>query len=154
MRTVTLVLAGAMIAASLGTQAIADDKTDAMSTVKQFTDSFNKGDAKAVIASCAPQTIIIDDFPPHVWQGTSTCSDWLSAIGAYDKQQGIANELVTLRKAWHVTITGDRGYVVVPTVYTYKQNGKPVTEAGSIWTLALQKAGKIWQITGWAWGQH
>jgi hypothetical protein len=51
-------------------------------------------------------------------------------------------------------VTGDRGYVVVPVTYTYKQNGKPVVEPGSVWTFALQKMSTGWHITGWAWAQH
>ena len=53
-----------------------------------------------------------------------------------------------------MTVTGDRAYVVEPVVYTYKQHGKPVTESGSVWTLAMIKTGGAWRVSGWSWAQH
>ena len=50
-----------------------------------------------------------------------------------------------------IDITADRAYVVVPATYSYKEKGPPVTEPGSIWTLALKKGEAGWRITGWAW---
>jgi hypothetical protein len=43
---------------------------------------------------------------------------------------------------------------VVPANYNYKQDGKPMVETGSTFTLALQKVAAAWRITGWAWGKH
>jgi len=149
MRTTILALAAALAV----TPAFASDKADVMSTATQYNDDFNKGDTKSAVALCAAQTIIIDDFAPHAWQGASACSDWANALAAYDKSKGITNEIVTLGKPWHVSVTADRGYAVYPAHYTYKMNGKPVTEQG-VWTFALQKLAAGWRITGWAWAQH
>jgi ketosteroid isomerase-like protein len=155
MRMRTIAFAAALAVAPLVvTQAAASDKADVMATVKHFDNSFNSGDTKAVLATCAGQAIIIDDFPPHVWQGATTCQDWMNDLDAYDKKNGITDGIVTIGKPWHVIVAGDRGYVVVPAKYTYKQNAKPVTESGSIWTLALQKTAAGWRVTGWAWAQH
>jgi hypothetical protein len=52
-----------------------------------------------------------------------------------------------------VTVTGDRGYAVYPSHYSYKLNGKSVVEQG-VWTFAMQKAAGGWRIAGWAWAQH
>jgi hypothetical protein len=43
---------------------------------------------------------------------------------------------------------------VIPANYNLKQNGKPVTEVGSIITLALQNTSSGWRITGWSWAKH
>jgi hypothetical protein len=134
--------------------AAASDQADAYAAVKKFDDSFNKGDTKTALAICVDQAIIIDDFAPHVWSGGQGCGPWLNALGAYNKANGITDGIVTLGKPWHTDVTGDRSYVVVPVKYTYKQNGKPVIESGSVWTLALQKLAAGWRITGWAWAQH
>ena len=99
------------------------------------------------------QTIIIDDFAPHAWQGASTCADWWNALAADSKKRGITEPKVTLGKAWHITVTGDRAYAVYSTHYDYKLNGKPTTEQG-VWTFALQKMADGWRIAGWAWAQH
>ncbi|MDQ6768152.1 MAG: hypothetical protein M3Z41_10125, partial [Candidatus Eremiobacteraeota bacterium] len=64
------------------------------------------------------------------------------------------DEIVTLGTPWHVDVTGDRAYVVVPVTYAYKQNGKPGMESASVFTVALQKIAAGWRITGWAWAKH
>ena len=130
------------------------DQNAVMATVRQFVDAFNKGDTKAVVAACAPSTSIIDDFAPHVWDGPTACADWTSAYDADAKKNGITDGIVTMRTPWHVKVTGDRAYAVVPVIYTYKQKGKPVTESGSVFTVALIKIAAGWRISGWAWAQH
>ncbi len=69
------------------------------------------------------------------------------------RNNGITEPKVTLGKAWHVAVTGDRAYAVYPTHYSYKLNGKPTTEQG-VWTFALTKMADGWHIQGWAWAQH
>jgi hypothetical protein len=134
--------------------AAASEKSDVMAPVHQFVDAGNKGDTKAALAACAAQASIIDEFPPHAWQGATACSDWWNDFDAYNKKNGITDGIVTLGKSRHIDITEDRAYVVVPATYSYKQNGKQVTESGAIWTLALQKVATGWRITGWAWAKH
>jgi ketosteroid isomerase-like protein len=155
MRKVILALAAAFAATPLAVgHAATSDQNDVMAAVKQFDDSFNKGDMNVAVSACAPQTIIIDDFPPHAWQGANSCSSWWTALFAYDKAAGMSNENVTIGAPRHVDVTGDRAYVVVPATYTYKQKGKPVTESDAVWTFAMQKLASGWRIAGWAWAQH
>ena len=150
-----VILALAIVLAPLfALPAAASDETDIMATVNQYNTAFNNNDANGAAAMCAPQAIIIDDFPPHVWQGATTCSDWWNAIEADDKKNSITDGVVTTEKPWRVVVTGDRAYVVLPAKYTYKENGKPVVESGAVWTFALQKLAAGWRITGWAWAQH
>ena len=104
--------------------------------------------------ACAAPSSIIDEFPPHHWQGATACADWANDFDADSKKNGITDSIVTLAEPSHVDITGDRAYVVVLATYTYKQNGKPMTEAGSIFTAALQKVAAGWRMTGWAWAKH
>ena len=147
---VVVALAVLPVAASAAT---ASDKKDVMATVHQFTDSLNKGDTKTALAACAAQSSIVDEFPPYHWQGTA-CTDWANDFEAFNKQSGITDPIATLGKPRHVDVTGDRAYVVVPATYTYKQNGKRMTEAGSTLTAALQKGADGWRVTGWAWSKH
>jgi hypothetical protein len=125
-----------------------------LAPVHQFVDGFNKGDAKMSLAVCADQASIIDDFPPHEWHGPGACTKWMSDFDADAKKKGITDGVVVLGTPTHVDITSDRGYVVAPATYTYKENGKPVREAGSIIKLALRKGPAGWRITGWAWTKH
>ncbi len=131
--------------------ASASDQTDAMATVRQFIDGFNKGDVKSALAACASPVSIVDEFPPYAWQGANACADWANDFEANAKKNGITDSVVTLQKPKHVDVTGDRAYVVVPTNYDYKVKGKKTSQKGSIMALALQKTPAGWRITGWSW---
>lgn len=125
-----------------------------LGSVHQFVDAFNKGDTKTLVAACADQTSILDEFPPHEWHGAGACAKWISDFDVDAKKNGITDAAVTLHSPSHVDITGDRAYVVIPVNYNFKQKGKPVSEVGSILTLTLQKSQSGWRLTGWAWAKH
>ena len=131
--------------------AAASDSSAVMATVNQFIDGFNKGDTKTALATCATPASIVDEFGRHEWQ---SCADWARAYAADDARQGITDGIVTLGKPWHVDVTGNVAYVVVPAAYAYKQHGKPMQETGSVWTLVLNKGASGWRITAWAWAAH
>ncbi len=133
---------------------VASEKTDVMTSVNQFIDGFNKNDVKTALAACASPAFIIDEFPPYSWQGPTACSDWANDFDAFAKNSKITEPGVKLGKPRHVDITGDRAYVVLPATFNFKQNGKPISEGGSTFTVALQKAPAGWQITAWAWSKH
>lgn len=145
-----LILGFALVALTTG-PILASEQSNVMVPVHQFIDGLNKGDAKSALAACAPQTSIIDDFPPHQW---TACADWARDFDASSKQEGVTDGIVTLGTPRHVDVTGDRAYVVVPANYAYKVHGKPVTESGSIFTVVLRKFAAGWRITGWAWAKH
>jgi ketosteroid isomerase-like protein len=127
------------------------DKAEVMATVRQFIDGFNKGDAKTALAACASPAAIIDEFPPHAWQGPTACADWANDFEADSKKNGITDQVVKLAKPRHVDVTGDRAYVVVPANYAYKKRGKAISQVGSTFTAALQKGPAGWRITSWTW---
>ncbi len=129
-------------------------QTAVLATVNRFVDSFNKGDIKMLLAVCADQTSIIDEFPPHEWHGTGACAKWVSDFDADARKNGITDGLVKLSSPSHVDITADRAYVVIPADYTFRQKGKSVSEVGSIITLVLHKESSGWRITGWSWAKH
>jgi hypothetical protein len=125
-----------------------------LARVHGFIDSFNQGDTKTLIATCADQTSIIDEFPPHEWHGSGACAKWVADFETDAKKNGITDGVVTLSNASHVDITADRAYVVMPANYTFKQKGQVINEVGSIMTLTLQKSSSGWRITGFAWAKH
>ncbi|HYL35947.1 MAG TPA: nuclear transport factor 2 family protein [Bryobacteraceae bacterium] len=118
-------------------------QTAVLATVHQFVDGFNQGDTKTLLAACADQTSILDEFPPHEWHGSGACAKWASEFDADAKKNGITDAVVTLRNPSHVDVTADRAYVVIPANYTFKQKGKPVSEVGSIITLASKRANPV-----------
>lgn len=147
-------MAFAFAAGALSGVATATAQTDVMTTVTQFVKGLNTGDIKSALATCADRTSIVDEFPPHEWQGPTACSDWAHAFAAVNKSQGISDGKVTLGKPWRVDVTGARAYVVAPATYGYTQHGKRILESGSVFTVALQKTADGWRITGWAWAAH
>ena len=140
--------------ASPATPARGADDAEVVAVVKQFVESLNKGDAKGVVGTCADQTSIIDEFPPHEWHGAGACANWANDFAADAKKNDISDGIVTLGKARHIDISGDRAYVVVASNFRYKQHGKPRQEIGSTLTVALQKDSAGWRMTGWAWTRH
>ena len=154
MHKLLLVLSLATFATISAAQTPGSAQTAVLAQINQFVDGFNKGDTKLMVASCADQTSILDEFPPHEWHGTGACAKWASDFDSDAKKNGITDGVVKLSKPSHVDITADRAYVIIPANYTYKQKGKQVSEVGSIITLALQKLPAGWRITGWSWAKH
>jgi len=139
---------------TVGPNAAADEKADVMVTVNQFVNGFNKGDTKTAAAACADQTSIIDEFPPHEWHGAGACLTWMGDYDTDARKNGITDGVVTLDKPRHVDVGGNYAYVVIPSDYAFKKQGKPVKESGSMFTFALQKGPAGWRITGWAWAKN
>jgi hypothetical protein len=150
MQKASLILALFVLAAA---PAVADDKTDVMVPINQFTEGFNKGDVKMAVAACADQTSIIDEFPPYEWNGVGACAKWAADYDADTKKNGITPGAVTLGKPRHIFVTGDRAYVVLPTTYEFTQKGKAVKQTGSTMAVTLQKVAAGWRITAWSWAQ-
>jgi ketosteroid isomerase-like protein len=142
------------LAAAVPGSSAGPDSTAVMAVVHQFVNAFNKGDARTAAAACADETSIIDEFPPYEWHGANGCGQWMDAFAADAEKNGITDGRVTLAAPRHVDLAGDRAYVVVPANYAFKNKGKPTRETGSILTIALQKVGAGWRITGWAWAKH
>lgn len=148
MRTI---LAALTLAALAIAPAGASETTDVMSVLHQFVDGFNKGgDMKPILAACADETSIIDDFPPNEWHGAGGCARWLSDFIASNKTDGVTDGFITLGKARHVDISTDHAYVVAPLSFTFKMKGNPMKANGSIWTVALKKGPSGWRIIGWS----
>ncbi len=122
-------------------------------TIGRAIAAFNRGDMKAWAAACASPASVIDDFPPHEWNGRTACADWAADYDALAKKTGMADGVVALGPPWHLAVTGQRAYAVYPAAFTYKQHGKLVKDGG-VFTFALDKTAAGWLITGWAWSDH
>jgi ketosteroid isomerase-like protein len=124
-----------------------------MAVVNQFVNGFNKGDTKSALATCADQTSIIDEFPPHEWHGAGACAKWMADYEANAKKDGITDGVVTITSTKHLDVTGDRAYLVTLADYTWKEKGKPMKETASTFTFVLQKGAAGWRIIGWSWSR-
>lgn len=153
-RTPIAVFIALALAAFAQTPPTGQDKTAVVSSVQQFVDAFNKGDAKTAAAACADETSIIDEFPPYEWHGADGCAKWMNDYDADAKKNAITDGAVKLGSPRHVDIASNRAYVVIPADYTYKKQGKVVKETGSTLTIALQKGTAGWRIVGWSWARN
>jgi len=102
MRTILIAVAAVLAAAS----AVASEQTDVIAPVQQFIDATNKGDTKAALATCADPTSILDEFPPHAWQGATACSDWVKDFEAYKVTESGSIMAAALHKGatgWRMT---------------------------------------------------
>ena len=130
------------------------ERTAVLAPVHQFMDSLNKGDLATGLAACAEETEIIDEFPPYEWHGAGGCKKWADTFAEYVKKNDITEPKVTLGNPRHVEVIGDHAYSVIPATYTSKHGGKPMTEAGATFIVALQKEASGWKITAWTWSKH
>jgi len=127
------------------------DATEPLAAVRQYVESFNKGDAKAMAAMCADPMSILDGMAPHVWHGSLATEDWYRDVLIEGEHVGATEYCVTLGDAKHNNITGDSAYVVVPAAMTFKLQGKQITQSGAFFTVALRKLNEGWRIAVWAW---
>ncbi|MEV5880384.1 nuclear transport factor 2 family protein [Streptomyces sp. NPDC052101] len=124
---------------------------DPMAAVVEYVDAFNRGDAKAMAATCADPMQILDGMAPHVWQGPTAGEDWWRDVLTEGAHLGASGYNITLGEPRHVDITGDHAYVAVPATMTFDLRGKQVTQTGSVFTVALRKVDGEWRLTAWAW---
>src|SRR5690242_14553954 len=61
---------------STSTPVAASDNSDVIAVVHRWTDAFSRRSFDTDIAPCAEDAVVIDDLPPHVWQGPGACSRW------------------------------------------------------------------------------
>jgi hypothetical protein len=142
-----VLLAGAAFA----TAACADTASDVVAPIHQFIDGFNHGDTAAGFAAYDTGTIsIVDEFAPHQWIGPNAAHDWADEYGRHSAANQITDGIVTYAAATRTEVEGDVAYVIVPTVYTYREHGRPIAEEGQM-TFVLHHRAAGWKIAGWTW---
>src|ERR1700744_4841083 len=80
----------------------ASDKTDVMVIVHKWVDAFNMGEGKTGSSYCADGALIIDDFAPHVWQGSGACATWYKDYEAWAAKAQVMASSVALGKTRHL----------------------------------------------------
>jgi ketosteroid isomerase-like protein len=148
------VLLATMFLMFTGAAACADDAANATAVTHQFIDRLDRGDMKGAAATYAPDASIIDEFPPHHWQGPTAFADWGRDFVIDSKKHSDTGGTVVLGKQLRASVEGDHAYVVYVATFNYNENGKPVSETGSNMTFALQRLAGVWRIAGWAWTTH
>jgi hypothetical protein len=124
---------------------------DVAAPIRQFIDGFNTGDLKSAYAAYSTGDIaIIDEFAPNRWLGPNAAHGWADDFQKMADANGITDPKVTYGKPKRTEIEGDSAYVIVPTVYKFKQHGKAMVEEGQM-TFALRSEAGAWKIGAWTW---
>jgi hypothetical protein len=148
MKKAILALIACIPLAPAATAAVGGDLT---APIRQFIDAFNSGDTKSEYAACAKGDIVImDEFAPHLWVGPRAPQQWEADYDKHAQATGVTDGRVTYGAPTRKEVEGDKAYVIVPTVYLYKEHGKPLVEEGQL-TLTLHVEAAAWKITGWTW---
>ena len=133
------------IAASGAPAPPADEATKFVTTI---IDKFNGGDAKAWLSAQQENTLIVDEFAPHVWTGDGSPQRWLDDYAKDAKANGITGGRIDYGKPLQATSDGATAYVVLPTTYRFLQKGAKMAEPGSM-TFVVKHVGGDWKIASW-----
>ena len=140
-----------LLAVVLLVPAVVVASEDVTAPIHQFIDGFNTGDVKSAYAAYASGDImIIDEFAPHVWTGPHAAQDWAADYNKHAQATGVSDGSVKYGAATRTEIEADVAYVVIPTVYNYKDHGQATTEEGQM-TFVLRKEKGAWKIGAWTW---
>jgi ketosteroid isomerase-like protein len=124
---------------------------DVAAPLHKFIDAFNAGDTKTAFALYATGNItVVDEYAPYSWVGPHAGQDWAASYDKHAAATGVTDGKVTYGKTTRTVIEGDLAYVVIPTVYLYKEHGKPMQEEGQITAVLHSEAGG-WKIRSWTW---
>lgn len=131
----------------------ASENAAVMAVFNNAITAFNRRDMRGWIATCAPSAGIIDEIPPHAWQGASACADWWRSFQSFAKSNRITEASVWTGTPWHLAVNARTAYMVAPATYSYRVAGKAQREAG-IFTVGFRKTLNGWLMSGWTWTQR
>lgn len=148
MRKTVLALMASVLLAPAAMPALAADLT---APIHQFIDGFNSGDTKSAFAAYAAGDImIVDEFAPHRWYGPHAPQDWAAEYDRHAAATGVSEGRVTYGAPTRTEVEGDVAYVIVPTIYLYKEHGLATAEEGQM-TFVLHAEASAWKISAWTW---
>lgn len=128
--------------------ALAATSGQPMDAVHKFLDSFNSGDIDGAAATQTNDVAIVDEFAPFQWQGDGAFKRWFDRLTQHDTAGGVTDGHMAMGNTIREEVSGDRAYVVVATVYTFKQNGAAMRAPAQM-TFALTKGDAGWRISAW-----
>ncbi len=134
---------------TLGGSALAATPSgQAADPIRKFLDSFNDGDIDGAAATQVNDVAIVDEFAPFQWQGAGAFRRWFDGLTKHDAAGGVTDGHMAMGDTIREEVSGDHAYVVLATVYTFKQNGAAMRAPAQM-TFALQKGDAGWRISAW-----
>jgi hypothetical protein len=142
----TFIVLSAGLAQAAGMRAA--NHNAALAPIHELVADMNKGDTKAAATLFTAQNDVTDEFPPFHWTGNgfdAWAADYTKMVAA----QGLSGVMFHPSKPY-VSLSRNRGYVVLPMHITWLQRGKKGGEVGDL-VVVLAKEGIHWRITSWTW---
>jgi ketosteroid isomerase-like protein len=152
-RTLQSILAAVVLAALPSISALASDEADVMLIAREWADTFGNDGFSKSNAPCTDDAVVIDDLPPHVWQGPGACSKWYQAVQAWAATANVTHATITLGATSHLEINSGYTYLVAPVTLSFLKGGKPGKDLGIV-TMSLRKADSGWRISGLSWADQ
>ena len=152
MRCRVLTIAGAIsLAAGEAFTRSAAAPPAVMATVSRMTDAVNRGDMPIAFAAFTASPTIVEDIAPYRWQGPGTPQAWIAGMGANAEAHGITTINMRLAPAMRIDVTGDRAYVIVSGLLSFKLKDGHSEHANGLLTVLLQRTGGDWKIDTLVW---
>lgn len=129
----------------LAAPAFAEENAEIMSPIHAFADGITAGDMAKAASAFTASPILIDEFSPYAWSGTSAFADWGADYAKDSATNGITEGKLTLGKVHRTLIAGDHAYVVMDGDYSFKTNGKDGVEHALL-TFTVDKVTDGWRI--------
>jgi ketosteroid isomerase-like protein len=146
MKLTLAVAAAAMFALAVPVHAAPAD--DALSSLTSWLDKFNAGDMNAFYAGHADNAVIIDEFAPYVWTGAKVAQTWAQDYDADAKARHISDPRMDYAAPVRAESDGKSAYIVLPTVYRIKLEGRSMSAAGTM-TFVMSNTAGGWKIASW-----
>ena len=143
------------IAATLAlvTQASAADTqpTAAMMAPLKILLRAANGDSSADVSKiCSKDAVIMDEPPPHRWDGETAAVDWLASLKVQFKDQQVTGARAEFHTVSVYEHSADRAWIVIPTTWTGAQGGRRFEEDG-VWSFLVVQSGDAWKISADSW---
>lgn len=140
-----LLVSAVVSALVLAAPALAEEIAEIMSPIHAFADGITGGDMEKAASAFTTSPILIDEFSPYAWSGTTAFADWGADYGKDSTANGITEGKLTLGKVHRTLIADDHAYVVMDGDYSFKTNGKDVVEHALL-TFTVDKTSNGWRI--------
>jgi hypothetical protein len=143
-----LCVAVALSAGLWASGASASDVANVKAAVRHLIADANSRNDEAFKADLTEPALFIDEYAPFDWIGAK--DGWLNAYNDYNRQTAVTDAKTKPLAFRHVNVSGDRAYVVLHSLYTYREARKAQKEPG-VEVFTLVRANGKWLANGYAW---
>jgi len=119
---------------------------DAAAAATDWIDKF--ADPAAFKAGHAPNSVIVDEFPPFIWTGADAPASWLADFAEYSATTGISDVHFDHAAPAQARSNGDSAYVMVPVILRLRAGSKTLSAAGQL-ALVMMRTATAWKVASW-----